>query len=184
MPGALTLLDRFGKGVRDPIDGSAQLLTNMLPQRVVQGGNDFNNWIAAKTGMVGELPPGGVDEQVRGNEAAYQHRRADTSLDIPRLVGNILSPANLALASKVPTGVGSMAQMGYGALGGGLAGAMQPTAGPEFGTEKLEQIGVGSGMGGVIQPAVGALTSLFNPQRSAAMDAAASRLFAPAQTGP
>ena len=48
-----------------PYRGGAQLLTHMLPSGVVQAGNDLNNWLADKTGMVARLPAGGVDQQTK-----------------------------------------------------------------------------------------------------------------------
>ena len=69
---SLTRLDQFTKGLRDPIDAGAQLLTNVLPKSVVSAGNLINNWLANKTGLVGKLPEGGVDQLVRSTEQQYE----------------------------------------------------------------------------------------------------------------
>src|SRR5690606_9742357 len=87
---------RFVQGLRDPVDAGAQLLTNILPEGVVDAGNRLNNWLSDNTGLVGRLPEGGVDQQVRENEANYV---APEGVDWARMGGNILSPVNLAIAS-------------------------------------------------------------------------------------
>src|SRR6266404_1516276 len=43
------------RGMADPITGGAQLLTHILPEKVVEAGNELNNWMA-KYGLVSELP--------------------------------------------------------------------------------------------------------------------------------
>ena len=67
-------MEKVARGMRDPIDGGAQLLTNMLPPGMVQAGNKLNNWLADKTGMVGRLPEGGVDQQVKSQEADFDSK--------------------------------------------------------------------------------------------------------------
>ena len=54
----------------------------------MSAGNRLNNWLADKTGLVARLPEGGVDQQVREAEAAYQQRRAaagESGIDWMRL---------------------------------------------------------------------------------------------------
>lgn len=67
----LTNTDKIIKGAVDPIEGGAQLLTHILPQGVVDAGNSFNNWLADKTGLVAKLPQGGLDQQIKQDEATY-----------------------------------------------------------------------------------------------------------------
>ena len=145
----------FGKGLRDPIDGGAQLLTNLLPGGVVQAGNNLNNWLAEKTGLVGRLPEGGVDQQVRQQESAYQAQRGpDAGVDWARIGGNVFNPANLALASKLPAAASTMGRIGVGALGGATSAALNPVAAEgDFASNKLQQIGVGAA-GGALVPAI------------------------------
>ena len=56
----------------------------------MQAGNAANNWLADNTGLVGRLPEGGVNQQVREGEAAYQASRgADAGKSTRRpTVGN------------------------------------------------------------------------------------------------
>lgn len=157
-PAPLSVADKLLKGVRDPIDGGAQLLTHLLPDSVVQGGNRLNNWLANKTGLVARLPEGGIDQMTREAEQAYQARRAaggESGLDGARLVGNMVSPANLAIASRLPAAVSLAGRVGLGAAGGAATSALAPTAGDDFWSDKGKQVAVGALAGGVL-PAVGA----------------------------
>lgn len=156
---------RFGQGLRDPIDAGAQLLTKILPEGVVRAGNVVNNFIADKTGLVGRLPEGGVDQQIREREQAYQQARQATGnegVDWARLGGNVLSPANLAVASKIPQGVSTMGRIASGVAAGGAFGALStPVASGEpedFWKEKAKNTALSAGLGGVF-PAGAALIS-------------------------
>lgn len=153
-PGAL---ERIGRGMMDPINGGAQLLANMLPKGVVEAGNQANNWLADKTGMVARLPEGGVDKMVRDDERAYEARRAaggQTGFDGYRTIGNILSPVNLAAAARIPATVA-----GGAAAGAGL-GALTPTTGENFWSEKAGQAGAGALAGGAV-PALARTASVL-----------------------
>jgi hypothetical protein len=160
--------ERYAKGLRDPIDGGAQLLTKALPQGVVDAGNRLNNWLADKTGLVGRLPEGGVDQQVREGEAAYQAKRGSEagSFDGMRLVGNIVNPATLigAGAGGAATLPGRMAVgSALGVAGGGLA----PVTGEgEYWDDKRKQLMSGA-VGGAVAPAViGGLSRVVSPRAS------------------
>lgn len=145
----LTRADKFVKGLRDPIDGGAQLLTRMLPQGLVDAGNAANNWLADKTGLVGRLPEGGVEQQVREGEQNYASRRAaqgEEGFDGYRMLGNVASPVNLAAAARLP------ATIGAGAAGGAALGVLTPTAGENFWGEKGQQAAFGA-IGGAVVPA-------------------------------
>jgi len=154
-----SLTSRIFKGMRDPIDAGAQLLTQMLPAGVEQAGNKLNNWLADKTGLVGRLPKGGVDQQVRQAEQGYQQARQSTGqdgIDWARLGGNVISPANLAIASKIPAGVSTLGRMASGAGGGAAFGlASTPVTEGEFWPEKAKQTALSAGFGAAF-PAVAA----------------------------
>lgn len=164
-----TAMERVGKGLRDPIDGGAQLLTNLLPEGVVKAGNQFNNWLSDKTGLVGRLPEGGVDQQVREAEAAYQQKRGDEggTFDPMRVTGNILSPANLAIAARTPAAVSLLGRVGVGAAGGAVSGALNPMTGEgNFADEKLKQVGTGALFGGGVPIVTGAASRVISPNAS------------------
>ena len=167
----MTRTARVIKGVRDPIDGGAQLLTNALPSGVVEAGNRFNNWLADKTGLVGRLPEGGVDQQVKEQEAAYQAARGpDAGFDGYRVLGNVLSPANLAIASRAPLAASLAGRVGVGAVTGGASAALNPTMGDDFWTEKAKQVGIGAGFGGAMPMVTGAMGRLISPRASTNAD--------------
>lgn len=151
-----TRMQKIGRGLRDPIDGGAQLLTNMLPRGLVQAGNSANNWLADKTGLVGRLPEGGVDQQVRESEAAYQSTRGpDAGIDGYRILGNVVNPANLALAAKLPAAASLAGRIGVGAAGGAASSLLNPVANGDFATEKAKQLAIGT-VGGAAVPAIAA----------------------------
>jgi hypothetical protein len=168
---AMSRTDKMLKGVRDPIDAGAQLLTKMLPDSVANAGNQLNNYLADKTGLVSRLPEGGVSQQISEQEASYQDQRTQSGeegFDGYRLLGNVVSPANLALASKLPAAATLAGKVGTGALGGGaLAGLTQPVVGDgDFLTEKAKQVGVGAITGGVTPAFVGGVARVVSPKAS------------------
>lgn len=153
-PGAL---EKIGRGMMDPINGGAQLLTNILPKAVVDAGNKANNWLADKTGLVWRVPEGGVDQMVRDSEREYESRRAaagESGFDGYRTMGNIISPVNLAAAVRVPATV-----VGGAAAGAGL-GALTPATGENFWSEKAGQVGLGAAAGGAV-PALARTASVL-----------------------
>jgi hypothetical protein len=158
----------FVKGLRDPIDGGAQLLTKVLPEGVVQAGNRLNNWIADNTGLVGRLPEGGVDQQVRENEAAYQAARGpNAGFDAGRLAGNVLNPANLALASRLPAAASLAGRIGVGALGGGVSAMLNPvTEGDNFAAEKAKQVATGAAFGAAVPAVTAGAARAISPKAS------------------
>lgn len=160
---------RILQGMRDPVDAGAQLLTKMLPESVVNAGNAANNWLAENTGLVGALPPGGVDQQIREGEQQYQESRAATGnagVDWARLGGNIASPMNLAIASKVPVGASLLGRVGTGAAGGGIMGALSPVTEGDFAKEKAKQVGLGAAVGGALPLVTGAVSRMVSPKSS------------------
>jgi F0F1-type ATP synthase membrane subunit b/b' len=159
-------MERFTQGLKDPINGGAQLLTNLLPKGVVDAGNSANNWLADKTGLVGRLPEGGVDQQVRQQEVQYQARRGDTGLDGYRLLGNVASPANVAVASRLPQAASLAGRVGVSAGGGALSGLLNPVTEGDFNSEKSKQVGLGAVFGGAIPAVTGGLARVVSPNAS------------------
>lgn len=171
----LSRMEKVGQGMIDPINAGAQLLTRALPSSVVNAGNQLNNWLADKTGLVARLPEGGVDQQVRQQEAEYQARRkagGESGLDAYRLTGNVASPVNLAIAAKLPmaaAGATLLPRIGIGAAGGAASSVLNPVTGgnpDDFWTDKLKQAAIGAGVGSAL-PIVGAgLKSVISPAAS------------------
>jgi hypothetical protein len=170
----LSRTEKVTQGMVDPINGGAQLLTHVLPGSVVNAGNRFNNWLADKTGLVGRLPDGGVDRQVREGEAKYEARRAaggESGFDGYRMTGNVLSPANWATGAgaMVPRAANLLTRAGAGAMGGGLSALLNPVTqgdSSDYWTEKGKQVGAGVVGGGLAAPVVGAVGRLVSPNAS------------------
>lgn len=168
-PEPQTRTDRFVKGLRDPIDAGAQLLTNALPESVVTAGNRLNNWLADKTGLVGRLPEGGVDQQVREGEQTYQQARSAAGgegFDGYRALGNLVSPANVAVASRLPAAATLSGRVATGAAGGALFGALSPVAEGDFAEQKAKQMGMGAAVGGVLPAVTGGIARVVSPNAS------------------
>lgn len=165
----VTRLQKLKKGALDPIEGGAQLLTKVLPAGVVQAGNDLNNWLADKTGLVARLPVGGVDQQVREVEAAYQAQReaaGESGIDGWRLLGNVASPANVALAARLPAAATMAGRVGVGAAGGAASSALAPVTTGDFWEQKGVQVGAGAAFGGAVPVATNALARVISPRAS------------------
>jgi hypothetical protein len=154
--------DRVLTGMADPIHGGAQLLTNILPESVVQAGNRANNWLADKTGLVARLPEGGVDQQVREREAAI----GQEGIDGYRMLGNFLSPANAGIARALPLGATLAGRVASGAAGGAMSAAAAPVTQGDFATEKVKQVATGAAFGGAMPVAISGLSRLVSPQAS------------------
>lgn len=168
-PEPITRTDKVIKGLRDQVDGGAQLLTKMLPDSVVNAGNQFNNWLADKTGLIGKLPEGGVDQQVREGEQAYQAKRAaagESGFDGYRVLGNVLSPANLAMAARIPAAATAVGGLAIGGATGAVSGALTPVAEGQFLPEKAKQIGMGAAFGAGTSAATNALARVISPAAS------------------
>lgn len=163
--------EKFAQGLRDPINGGAQLLTKVLPSSVVNAGNQLNNWLADKTGLVARLPEGGVDQQVREQEQAYQDKRkaaGESGIDGWRMAGNVLNPVNAAVASRLPAAVSLGGRMAVGAAGGGLNSLLfsPVTSGDDYATEKAKQVAIGGALGGALPAVASALGRVISPAAS------------------
>jgi hypothetical protein len=170
----LSRTDKYLQGLKDPINAGAQLLTRALPDSVVKAGNQLNNLIADNTGLVDRLPVGGVNEQIANEEQAYQAKRiaqGESGFDGYRMVGNVINPVNLAVASKIPQGTTALRNIGIGA---GTSAAIAPATIPvtdqmndqEFWQEKGKQALVGFGSGGLLSGATSGISRVVSPKAS------------------
>lgn len=171
---------KVARGMVDPIEGGAQLLYNVLPQGVQQAGDRFNNWLADKGIPLARIPEkdvsslvtgrgSGLNELVRQNEANYQSSRAaagETGTDWSRIAGNIISPVNVAAASRIPQAATMAGRVGIGAGTGAMFGAAQPVTSADFWTEKAKQAGLGAVTGGVMPAITGGIARVVSPKAS------------------
>jgi hypothetical protein len=156
-------------GIKDPISGGAQLLPRGL-EFVTSAGGYAPNPLSRFFGSEAEK----VSQMVSAEEQAYQKQRAaqgDTGMDIGRIAGNIVSPANIVGGIRAAQGaraLGAGAGM-QAAAAGAVQGAMQPVTEPTgFAEEKATQVGLGA-IGGKVGEAVSAgLGKVLNPLASKA----------------
>lgn len=154
----------FVQGLRDPIDAGAQLLEKVLPQPVSDAINKANNWLADRTGIVQRLDERGLQGQLDDNEKAYQAGRAEegeSGFDWTRLAGNVVSPANLALAARGPTVV----QNAVARFGPRAVNAFRPGS-------AASNIAVGGAMGATASPVIGGADFLEQKAKQTAGGAA------------
>lgn len=162
----------FMRGLLDPIDGGAQLLTHILPEGVVEDGNRLNNWLADKGVPLAKIPEnnlsalvtgqkGGLDVLLQQQEQEYQAARkaaGETGFDAGRFAGNLLSPATAAMAYVAPMGAATtMGRALQGAAAGVAGTALAPVhdGGRDYWTEKAIQAGTGAAGGAVLTPIAG-----------------------------
>lgn len=159
------------QGLRDPLDAGAQILSNIVPEGARNAINRANNYLADKTGLVGRLPEGGIDEQIRQNEQEYQQARQAAGrdgMDAARMTGNIGATLPLAFVPGMQIAQGKkildVANIARGAAQGGLTGALQPVTRGDFSGEKLGQIAQGAAFGAASAPIGAALGRMLSPQ--------------------
>jgi hypothetical protein len=159
-------MERFKQGVKDPFDAGAQLLTHILPDAIVNPVNKLNNYIADKTGLVAPVPAGGVDQMINDQAKNYQ---SPECMDLARLGGNIASPANYAIAAKIPTSGSLGARVIASSAGGAALGAVgQPVSeGKDFTQEKAKQIATSAIIGGALPMVTGGIARAIKPNASA-----------------
>jgi len=119
----------FRQGLLDPFRGGAQLVAKSMGAL----GSTFGGSEAQR-----------MQESINATEAEYQAQRqaaGQEGMDWSRLLGNVLSPANIvALPAQ---GVSKLASL---LKAGGVSGAMEPVVteeGTTFGEKKAKQVGTG-----------------------------------------
>lgn len=153
---------RVIQGMRDSIDAGAQLLPRGLEQATSLFGmtpNPVSEFFGSEAAR--------VDRGVAENERAYEQARkatakgGDPGFDAARLVGNIVSPANAAVAAKLPVAASVGGRVLQGAGLGAAGGALTPVNtenNPDFAATKMGQMGLGAVTGAVATPILGKLT--------------------------
>lgn len=131
------------EGALDPIYGTAQLAAN-----VVGAGDYVNPGIKAREEAIAAANKGAGRE----------------GMDWMRALGGAASPANIVAASKLSQVL--KPGMGTAAAVGGTMGAMAPTVGEDFASEKAKQVGIGAAGGAAGEKVMGAAGRLFKPNVS------------------
>jgi hypothetical protein len=168
----LSKTERFLKGLRDPVDGGAQLLergVRAIAPGAVDAVNGANNWLADKTGLVGRVGAGGVAGDVAAAEEQYK-QQAPEGMDWMRIAGNVMSPANLA------GGVAGQATVRGAAGIGALSALANPTEHQDdFWTEKMKQAGIGAAGGAGVRALAGGASRVLSPNNTRNPDLALLR---------
>ena len=167
--GEISRTEKLMRGIKDPIDGGAQLLTKILPRGLVEAGNSANNWLADKTGLVARLPESGVDGLLQSQESEYQAKRAaagESGFDAYRTLGNVVSPANAAIAARAPAAASLGMRVATGAgLGAGSA-LLNPVFGEDYWKDKGKQVAAGAAGGAAVPLLTGAVARVISPNAS------------------
>lgn len=163
--------ERFARGLRDPIDAGAQLLTKSLPSPVVSGVNRATQFVndlpilGPITKALGMTPatPEQIDEGISGREASYVRPEG---IDWARAGGNITT--TLPLAAMAPVAATLPGRIAVGAGTGAGMGALQPVVQNQgnFAEEKAKQIGLGAAVGGIAAPIISGISRVISPQTS------------------
>lgn len=154
----------FARGLRDPLDASAQLLRRMLPEQAVTEIESFNNWLVDQGVPLQRLGPEGLPGQLAELEQGYQDRRVaegEAGIDWARMGGSILGTA--LPGAGIARAATPVARIGQGFTSGAVGGALsEPVIDPdkEFWAEKAKQWligGVGGGALGGVAEGIGAI---------------------------
>ncbi|MBF8177653.1 hypothetical protein [Herminiimonas contaminans] len=152
IPGAIV------QGMRDPIDAAAQMLPHGLRGLTSLGGlapNRVSEFFDSEAKR--------VDSMNAEGERDYQSARTAVGkegFDGGRLVGNVLSPANVAISARAPiAATTTLGRIGYGAGVGATGGLLTPVndlkEGQSFFGTKAAQAGMGAATGAVLTPIMG-----------------------------
>jgi hypothetical protein len=184
------VLGGIKQGLRDSIDGGAQLLRHAVPDAVGNAVDAAGNWMADRGLPVARSSgAAGVDKIVRDSGRQYEADRAAAGregFDWARLGGNVANPVNFVLpgsaALKTATTVGQLAKAG--AMAGAASGALQPVtdAGDNFWAEKAKQTAAGAATGGVLTPVVAKGVTAAATGAKRAMESLAPRVTVNALT--
>lgn len=157
------------RGAKDPFDGAAQLFEKAMPQGFNDANRSVNNWLADKTGLFARMPESGVDGLIKQQEQDYQAKRSasgESGFDGYRTMGNVISPVNLAIASKLPAAASLMGRIGVGAAGGAASAALNPVVEGDYWQGKAGQMAMGAAGGGLVPALTGGIARVISPNAS------------------
>lgn len=149
------------RGIRDPIDAGAQLLTRGL-EAIAPAGSSFEKFMHGERERVEGINKTGEEE--------YQKGRSDAnSPDVGRFVGNVVGSAPVAAAIPGAAAPGLLARTGAGIVGGAATGALEPVfdaKDEDFWSKKGVQTGIGAAGGAVAPAVIGGAARMVSPNAS------------------
>lgn len=155
------------QGVRDAINGPAELLPHALGAAASLGGNypnQVSNWLNDQ----GKKTVQGDVEQARRYDMAREMTNPSLP-DVGRLAGNAGGSYAAMLATGVPTGATStIGRIGQGVLGGSFQGATSAATSdkePYWG-EKAKQTAMGALLGGAVPAVTEGVSRFISPRNS------------------
>lgn len=134
------------RGVRDIVDGGAQLVTRGL-EAIAPAGSGFERWAREERENVERINAEG--------EAEYQAKygkNAEGGWDGARLTGNVITGA-AAVPVRAAQGASAVGRAWAGVKGGAAGAAVMPVADTEnYWAEKGKDVALGGAAGGVLAP--------------------------------
>lgn len=159
---------RIVQGMRDPIDEAAVLLPKGLQALTSLGGyaeNPVSEFFGSEANRVQDIN--------KANEAEYKAAKQATGFegaDVSRFAGNVLSPANLAVASKLPMALRGAQAIKAGAGVGAIGGALTPSSDvndENYWMNKAQEIGKGAAFGAGTSGLVSGIARMVRPETNA-----------------
>lgn len=159
---------RMLQGMRDPIDEAAVLLPKGLQAVTSLGGyapNPVSEFLGSEASRVQ-----GIN---KANEAEYQRAKQATGVegaDVSRFAGNIASPANLAIASKLPMALRGAQAIKAGAGVGAIGGALTPSGNvndEDYWLNKAQEVGKGAAFGAGTSGLLAGAARVVKPETNA-----------------
>ena len=159
---------RVLQGMRDPIDEAAALLPKGLQAVTSLGGyapNPVSEFLGSEASRVQGMN--------KANEADYQAAKQATGFegsDAARFTGNVLSPANLAVASKMPMALRGVQAVKAGAGVGAVGGALTPSGDvndENYWMNKAQEIGKGAAFGAGTSGLLAGAARMVKPETNA-----------------
>lgn len=143
------------RGMRDPVDAGAQLLTRGL-EAISPAGSGMEAYFKGQRENV---------ENINKNaESEYRdkwRRGEDIGFDFGRLAGNVASSYPFAAVVPGMAAASLPVRMASGAGAGAISGAMQPVNNGDFWEEKRNQVLGGAALGAVAVPAAEKAASII-----------------------
>lgn len=148
----------FVRGVRDPVDAGAQLLTHGLSS-VAPEGSWFDRYMQGQVKL--------VDDMNKAAEEDYQKnwRGGAQGADVGRIAGNVAATAPIAMAMPGAAAEGIIPRIASGMASGGITGGLEPvdpTKG-DFWSQKGPQVLAGMAGGAVAPIPAGGAARIIAP---------------------
>lgn len=159
---------RMVQGMRDPIDEAATLLPKGLQAVTSLGGyapNPVSEFFGSEASRVQDIN--------KANEADYKAAKQATGFegaDVARFTGNVLSPTNLAIASKFPMALRGVQALKTGTGVGMIGGALTPSGDvndENYWMNKAKEVGKGAAFGAGTSGLLAGAARMVRPETNA-----------------